>query len=269
MARRHLCYTDAPTSCDTLCAGGGPPGGGNECPRWKRREEGRQEKVKPCPKRLQLEEIDASLKMVEMRWKEIDDELELRGIGRKDTPFTATIRMRMMSAYSYLDTLLSQQIPPFSSESIGHMLLLNQRVHYGTDQLLLSEYVTAREATAEKFYQHIGPLQQWYERHKNQGDYPLKLAAEIYVSILGYPQLYIEGNHRTGSLIANWITVYHGFPPFVLSIDNAIAYFAPSAEIKSFADKSTWRGRARLPKYRKSFLAFWERHIDSRYLIQT
>jgi len=69
----------------------------------------------------------------------------------------------MMSAYSYLDTLLSQQIPPFSSESIGHMLLLNQRVHYGTDQLLLSEYVKAREATAEKFYQHIGPLQQWYE----------------------------------------------------------------------------------------------------------
>ena len=85
--------------------------------------------MKPCPERLYLEEIDASLKMVEMRWREIDDELELRGIGRKDTPFTATVRMRMVSAYSYVDTLLSQQIPPFSSESIGHMLFLNQRVH--------------------------------------------------------------------------------------------------------------------------------------------
>ncbi len=101
------------------------------------------------------------------------------------------------------------------------------------------------------------------------GDHPLKIAAEIYVSILGYPQLYIEGNHRTGSLIADWITVYHGFPPFVLSVDNAIAYFAPSAEIKSFADKSTWRGIARLPKYRKAFLTFWEQHIDDHYLIQT
>ena len=221
------------------------------------------------PERLNLERIDSSLLTVEMRWGEIDDELELRGIGRKDTPFTATVRMRMMSAFCYLDVLLSQQIPPFSPESIEYMLLLNQRVHYGTDQQLLSEYVKALKATAEKFYQHIGPIQQWYEDHQNRGDHPLKLAAEIYVSILGYPQLYIEGNHRTGSLIANWITVYHGFPPFVLSFDNAIAYFAPSAEIKSFAGKSTWRGMDRLPKYRKSFLTFWESHIDSQYLIRT
>ena len=41
---------------------------------------------------------------------------------------------------------------------------------------------------------------------------------------------YIKGNHRTGPLIANWLMVYHGFPPFVFSVDNAIAYFAPSIE---------------------------------------
>ena len=221
------------------------------------------------PERLDLECIDSSLKMVEMHWSQIDDELDLRGIGRKDTPFTSTLRLRMMSAFQYLDALLAQQIPPFSSESIGSMLILNERVHYGTDQQLIAEYTKAREATAEYFYQHIEPIQQWYERHTQRGDHPLKIAAEIYVSILGYPQLYIEGNHRTGSLIANWITVYHGFPPFVLSVDNAIAYFAPSAEIKSFADKSTWRGWAKLPKYRKSFLIFWERHIDSQYLLRT
>ncbi len=221
------------------------------------------------PERLDLERIDSSLKMVEMHWSQIDDELDLRGIGRKDTPFTSTLRLRMMSAFQYLDALLAQQIPPFSRESIGSMLILNERVHYGTDQQLIAEYTKAREATAQYFYQHIEPIQQWYERHTQRGDHPPKIAAEIYVSILGYPQLYIEGNHRTGSLIANWITVYHGFPPFVLSVDNAIAYFAPSAEIKSFADKSIWRGWARLPKYRKSFLIFWERHIDSQYLLQT
>lgn len=223
----------------------------------------------PHPGRLHLELIDLSLRTVEMHWKEIDDELALRGIGRKDTPFNATVRMRMLSAYSYLDTLLAQQIPPFSPESIDHMLVLNERVHYGTDQLLMSEYVSAIEATAEKFHQNIRPIQNWYEEHTKRGDHPLKIAAEINVSILGYPQLYIEGNHRTGALIADWINVYYGFPPFVLSVDNAIAYFAPSAEIKSFADKSTWRGRARLPKYRKSFLKFWESHIDSQYLIRT
>ncbi len=225
--------------------------------------------MEPHSGRLDLEAIDASLKTVEMHWGQIDDALDQSRIGRKDTPFTATVRMRMLSAFQYLDALLAQQMVPFSGESIEHMLVLNERVHYGTDQHLLSEYSTALEATADKFYQHIGPIQQWYEKHTQRGDSPLKRAAEIYVSILGYPQLYVEGNHRTGSLIANWITVYYGFPPFVLSVDNAIAYFAPSAEIKSFADKSTWRGQVRLPKYRKSFLAFWERHIDSRYLIQT
>ena len=223
--------------------------------------------MEPCPKRLYLEEIDASLKTVEAHWAEIDDDLELQGIGRKDTPFTDVVRTRMMSAYNHLDIMLAQEVPPFSPESIGHMLLLNERVHYGTDQELLAEYATARKATSEKFYQHIGTIQEWYERHKKRGDDPLKLAAEVYVSILGYPQLYIEGNHRTGSLVANWITVYYGFPPFVLSVNNAIAYFAPSAEIKSFVNKASWRGMTKLPKYRKSFLAFWERHIDSRYLM--
>ena len=179
------------------------------------------------------------------------------------------VKLRMMSAFQYLDALLAQQIPPFSARSIEPMLLLNHRVHYGTDHHFLLEYAKAVEATSEKFYRHIEPIQQWYEKHYKQGKHPLKLAAEIYVSILGYPQLYIEGNHRTGSLVANWISVYHGFAPFVLSADNAIAYFAPSTEIKSFADKSTWRGQLRLPNYRKSFSSFWEQHIDSRYLIQT
>ncbi len=93
-----------------------------------------KEIVKQNPGRLHLEAIDFSLKTVEMHWGQIDDELERRGIGRKDTPFTALIRMRMMSAFQYLDALLAQQMPPFSRESIEHMLILNERVHYGTDQ---------------------------------------------------------------------------------------------------------------------------------------
>jgi hypothetical protein len=223
---------------------------------------------RPHPQRLSLDAIDASLQTVEAHWQEIDDELDYQGIGRKDTPFTDVVRMRMLSAYSYLDELLAQHIVPFSPASIKPMIQLNERVHYGTDRRLRAEYAKACKATEEKFHQHIAPIHQWYHEHTRRGDHPLKLAAEIYVSILGYPQLYIEGNHRTGSLVANWVTVYYGFPPFVLSQENAIAYFVPSAEIKSFGNKSTWRGQFQLPKYRKSFLAFWERHIDAQYLIK-
>jgi hypothetical protein len=67
------------------------------------------------------------------------------------------------SAFGYLDELLHEQIPPFSPLSIEPMLLLNERVHYGTDQQLTAEYARAREATAEKFYQSISPIQEWYE----------------------------------------------------------------------------------------------------------
>jgi hypothetical protein len=70
-------------------------------------------------------------------------------------------------------------------------------------------------------------------------------------------QQVVQATAGNGSLIASWINLHAGYPPFVLSVDNALTYFASSAEIKQFADKSTWRGRRRLPKYRKSFRAFW------------
>ena len=115
----------------------------------------------PHPGPLRLETIASSFTTVERHWTEIDDELERRGIGRKD-PFDAAVKMHMLSAFGYLDELLAEQLPPFSPASIEPMLLLNHRVHYGTDQHLLAEYASAREATAEKLYQHIGPIHQWY-----------------------------------------------------------------------------------------------------------
>jgi hypothetical protein len=174
----------------------------------------------------------------------------------------------MVSAFGLLDDLVARQVHPFSRDGIGQMLMLNNRVHYGLDRGLMGEFTSAIEANAAKFHENIVPVVAWYEKHAKRGDHPLKLAAETYVAILGYPQLFIEGNHRTGSLIASWINLQAGHPPFVLSVDNAIAYFAPSAEIKRFADKSTWRGRARLPKYRKSFREFWEHHVEARYVIR-
>ena len=55
--------------------------------------------------RLNLVKVDQSLISVEKNWEKIDDELDLRKIGRKDTPFDADIRAKMMSAYGFLDIL--------------------------------------------------------------------------------------------------------------------------------------------------------------------
>ena len=216
--------------------------------------------------RLDLPAINEALIAVETDWPRIDAELARLKIGRKD-PFTAFLRANMLSGYAYLDQLLEQGIAPLSDASREHLLLLNERVHYGTDAGLRAEYDAAIVATAEKFNVNIDPILHWHQRHTRHGNNPYKLAAETYVSIVGQPQLFVEGNHRTGALIASWINLYAGLPPFVLSVDNALTYFAPSAEIKQFADRSTWRGRRRIPKYRKSFRVFWEQLVERKYLL--
>jgi hypothetical protein len=218
--------------------------------------------------RLNLVEIAHSLQRVENEWPAIDAALHRSGIGRKD-PFTAVLRQNVLNAYAYLDDLLAASIEPLCDGAIEHLLTLNERVHYGNDRRLRTEFAPAIEANAERFYTKIEAVHAWHQTHARRGEHPYKLAAEAYVSIVGQPQLFMEGNHRTGSLIANWINLFAGYPPFVLSVDNALAYFAASAEIKQFADKSTWLGRRRLPEYRKSFRTFWEQLVEAKYVLQT
>jgi hypothetical protein len=225
-----------------------------------------KEHLQNHPERLNLKLIDQSLESVGVHWKEIDDELEKRKIGRKDV-FTEVICNRLMVAYDYLDKLLEKGAEPFSQNSIAEMLVLNDKIHYGSDSQLQREYQSATKASTEQFFKRIDLISNWYDKHKKRGDHPLKLASEVYVSILARPQLFIEGNHRTGNLIANWISVYYGYAPFVLSADNAIAYFDPSAKIKHFANKLSMIGKLQLPKYNESFKIFWEKYSDKKYLI--
>ena len=215
--------------------------------------------------KFNLRNVERSLLEVERNWKKIDDELDFEKLGRRDT-FDYQIRCRMMNAYRHIDTLLRKGVEPFSTEGLSEIPELNNLVHYGNDLMLRLEYNQAILANLEKFSENIIPIEKWYKEHMKGEPHPLKAAAEVYVSVLGFPQLFIEGNHRTGNLISNWISMYYGHPPFVLSAENAIAYFKPSKEIKRFANKSTWRGRARLPKYRACFKKFWEENINSKYV---
>jgi hypothetical protein len=85
------------------------------------------------------------------------------------------------------------------------------------------------------------------------------------VGVLSQPQLYQEGNHRTGSLIASAVLLENGCPPFVLTRQNAVAYFNPSSEIK-FTDKRTVRGKVRLPKYQRDFRSFLQQNVNEGYV---
>jgi hypothetical protein len=114
-------------------------------------------------------EIDGALLEVEREWPRIDVELQRMKSGRKD-PFTSVLRNNMLSAYAYLDELLAKGIAPFSSVCFDHMVVLNNRVHYGTDTALMAEFASAIEVNLEKFNAHIDPIAAWYWKHTGQGD---------------------------------------------------------------------------------------------------
>ena len=219
--------------------------------------------------RLNLNEINNSLTEVEKNWPDIEKQLEEAEVDAREYPFTELIRLRMMFAYEYLDYLLSIQEEPFANDEVERMLFINQRVLYGMDLKLIRERKGAIELNAERYYQQRKPLANWYNNHKRYAKRRnnLKLPGQVYVSTLREPQLFLEGNHRSGSIIASWVSIYHGEAPFILSPENAVAYFQPSREIEGFDNLMLKRGRKGLPKYNKSFMTFWKNNIDPKYLL--
>lgn len=217
--------------------------------------------------RPNLKRIEESYSMVLNSWARIDDELDSLHIGRKDTPFDGILMENMLTAWEYLDFFIKKKNYSLLSAKGGpDMLEINHRVHYGVNSAQREEYQKAMNATAEKFSTQIGPIRQYYKKHMGKDTSVSKIAAEIYIAILGSPQLYIEGNHRSGSIVASWINLAHHKPPFVLTADNAIAFFRPAQEIKKFNKRSVWRSLTKLPKYKKDFEEFWTRHCDMRFV---
>lgn len=213
--------------------------------------------------RPDLNKIEASYTEVLNNWQQIDDELDLLKIGRKDTPFDQSLITNMLTAWEYIDFILSKKhFNLLSAEGGPDMLEINHRVHYGLDYKLREEYIKAIDATTEKFSQQVVPIRKYYKKQTADDFSTYKIAAEIYISILGSPQLFFEGNHRSGSIIASWVNLVNSKPPFVLTVDNAISFFRPAQEIKKFNKRSVWRSVTQLPKYKKDFKRFWKDRCD-------
>jgi hypothetical protein len=77
------------------------------------------------------------------------------------------------------------------------------------------------------------------------------------VRILSRPQLFLEGNHRSGSLIVSYLLLRDGYPPFVLKLDNAEAYFNPSTVIRRLPKRGI-QLLFKLPGIKKRYARFLE-----------
>ena len=97
------------------------------------------------------------------------------------------------------------------------------------------------QETERRFYDDPSPggvraLMETLAAHKEKPVW--RRAARAYIQILSRPQLFIEGNHRTGTLIMSAMLVWEGKPPFVLTVRNAKAYFDPSSLAKESRKRS-------------------------------
>lgn len=218
--------------------------------------------------RPNLKKIESSYATVLANWDTIDDLLDLNKVGRKDTPFDKLLMDNLLSAWEYIDFFIRKKdYSLLSNEGGADMLEINHRVHYGLDYTLRQEYQKAINATTEKFSKQVLPIRKYYKKNRAKNTSTDKIAAEIYVSILGQPQLYIEGNHRSGSIVASWINLAHGRAPFVLTVENALSFFKPAMEIKKFNKRSRWRSLTKLPKYKSDFKDFWTTQCDKRFIL--
>jgi hypothetical protein len=212
--------------------------------------------------RLDLPAIERSLRHVQQEFPKINEILRTR----RDSMTDAVVE-NMMAGYTFVDTMIADEVNLFEVKNLVHLLELNHLVLCGDDPTLRLEYHKHIDATRQRFYgqkpYNIDDIMRWYHKHEHESAW--KRAAGVYVRILSHPQLYIEGNHRTGALIMSYILARSGKAPFVLTVENAKAYFDPSTLIKQ-TKKTASSLLMKLPHMKKRFALFLEQQANAAYL---
>jgi hypothetical protein len=174
----------------------------------------------------------------------------------------------MVAGYELVDALVAGGIDLFAMGNLKYLLELNTTVLCGTDPVKREEYARHRQTTEQRFYeeQHGGirDLVEWYEGRS--GESPWMRAAGMYIRLLSRPQLFLEGNHRTGALAMSYVLVRENEPPFVLTTENAATYFDPSAVIQD-TEKQGLAMLFRSPGLTRRLATFLVDHADRKYLL--
>ena len=173
----------------------------------------------------------------------------------------------MLAGYAAVDDLIARKVDLFSVANLRQFLELNATVLCGVNPQTRLESAPHLAATDARFYEEtnggIRDIMEWYEMHAKEGT-ELR-AAGVYIRVLSEPELFIEGNHRTGALIMSYILARDGRPPFVLTVDNAKAYFDPST---LFTNKKMKRLTLLfvMPRIKRNFAEFLHSQANARYL---
>ncbi|MGI6247168.1 MAG: hypothetical protein ACOYJQ_15585 [Pseudochelatococcus sp.] len=149
-------------------------------------------------------------------------------------PLSADVVRRMIGGYAYINELLRAQVNLFSYGSSAHWLELNHLVLCGATPERREQFRNHIAQTERRFYDDsiggIGERIDWLMRHRSNS--PEALAAGIFLHMTSAPQLFIEGNRRTATLVASYALTSRGRPPLVVTENDYKAYFALTDDCK-------------------------------------
>jgi hypothetical protein len=174
----------------------------------------------------------------------------------------------MLAGYACVDALVAAAIDVFALGQLKHLLELNTLVLCGADEVRRAAHAGHLAATERRFYEEraagIQDVVEWHTRLAD--DAPWDRAAGVYVRMLSTPQLFIEGNHRTGALAMSYVLLRAGLPPFVLSTANAADYFTTSTALRD-THKGGPAALFRLPGLKRRLAALLREHAEPRYVL--
>jgi hypothetical protein len=209
-----------------------------------------------------LAAIEAALRDLQAHFPEINKLLK----SRRDA-IEGSLIANMMAGYELVDSLLAQDLDLFAMGHLKLLLEINATVLWGRDEQERAPAARHLAATEKRFYEQEGggirDIVEWYTLHQTES--PWRRAAGVYVHMLSEPELFIEGNHRTGALVVSYILAREGRPPFVLTAASAKAYLDPSTLVTE-TRKHSLVAAYRLRKLKRYFAKFLKEHADWRYL---
>ncbi len=118
----------------------------------------------------------------------------------------------VLEGYALVDEYVARGVDLFDLQQLNLMLEINATVLCGRDPARRLEYAQHLAATEAHFFNNveggIKDLYNWYCAYRSESVW--KRAAGVYVRILSKPQLFIEGNNRSGSLIVSYLLMRAG-----------------------------------------------------------
>ncbi len=212
---------------------------------------------------INLVAIESALRKLQKAFPEINQSL----FDRRD-PLDDDVVSNMLEVYARVDRLVCGGVDIFAMGQLHHWLELNAVVLCGLEASVRTRYHRLIEATETRFYEQpdggIRDVMDWYALHSGKSVW--RRAAGVYIRILSDPQLFIEGNHRTGALIMSYLLARENRAPFVLTVNNAREYFKPSSVFKK-ANKRSFVMRLKMPGLTGAFADYLQHQANDALLV--